>query len=323
MIDLQGRRIEYLRISITDKCNFRCLYCMPPGGVQYLPHEELLTYEEITRLARLMTGLGVHAVRLTGGEPMARRGCLELVRMLHAIPGIDSIAMTTNGSLLKGRMAEARDAGLNAVNISVDTLDPDTFCLLTRSGHVDTVLSAIHEAVDCGLKVKLNAVPIRGYNEAELCGVAELARQLPVDVRFIELMPVGCGADLRPVPTDEVRARMERAFGPLEADDARHGFGPAIYVKPKGFAGSIGFISAVSHEFCAGCNRVRLTPDGRLKLCLNHQSGPELRQQLRSGSSDEELTEAIRRAILHKPMHHGFSEEIEDKEQRRMNQIGG
>ena len=313
MIDLQGRRIEYLRISITDKCNFRCLYCMPEGGVPCLRHEELLSFEEITRLTRLMTGLGVHAVRLTGGEPMTRRGCLQLVRMLHELPGIDHIAMTTNGSLLKGRMAEAREAGLDAVNISVDTLEPDTFRRLTRLGDADTVIAAIREAVDCGLRVKLNAVPVRGYNENDLCGVAELARTLPVDVRFIELMPVGCGAGLQPIPTDEVRARMEQAFGALRQDDARHGYGPAVYVKPEGFAGSIGFISAVSHEFCTGCNRVRITPDGRLKLCLNHQSGLDLRQLIRGGVSDEELTEAIRRAILRKPVHHGFAEEIEDK----------
>ena len=323
MIDLQGRSIEYVRISITDKCNFRCLYCMPEGGVQCLRHEELLSFEEIVRLVRLMTGLGVHAVRITGGEPMARRGCLELVRLLHEIPGIDRIAMTTNGSLLAGRMAEARAAGLDAVNISIDTLDPDTFRQITRLGDVAAVTGAIREAVDCGLQVKLNVVPVRGYNDNDLCGIAALARTLPVDVRFIELMPVGCGAGLLPIPTDEVRTRMEQAFGPLAEDHTRHGYGPATYVRPEGFQGSIGFISAVSHEFCDRCNRVRITPDGLLKLCLNHQSGIDLRALLRSGATDGDITEDIRQAILHKPIHHGFSESIEDKEQRRMNQIGG
>ena len=323
MIDLQGRSIEYVRVSITDKCNLRCLYCMPEEGVSCLRHEELLSFEEITRIVRLMTKLGVHIVRLTGGEPMARRGCLELLGMLHDIGGIDRIAMTTNGVLLKGRVAEAKAQGLTAVNISLDTLDPEQFRRITRRGEVGDVLETLHEAVDCGLQVKLNAVPVRGLNEDGLTAVAELARELPVDVRFIELMPVGCGADLQPVPTDELRQRFERAFGPLRPDDRRHGYGPAVYVKPDGFTGSIGFIGAVSHEFCEGCNRVRVTPEGILKLCLNHQAGPDLRQLLRGGASDEELLEAMRQAILRKPAHHGFSETIDDKEQRRMNQIGG
>ena len=323
MIDLQGRNIEYLRVSLTDKCNFRCLYCMPESGVQCLQHQELLRFEEIVRVVRLMTRLGVHAVRLTGGEPMARRGCLDLVRMLHELPGIDHIAMTTNGSLLKGHMKEAKLAGLNAVNISIDTLDPDTFRQMTRLGNAADVIAALHEAVDHGLQVKLNAVPVRGLNEDDLTDVAALARELPVDVRFIELMPVGCGAELQPVPIHEVRQRMEQAFGPLREDSSRHGYGPAVYVRPEGFQGSIGFIGAVSHEFCDGCNRVRVTPEGILKLCLNHRAGLDLRQLLRDGASDEELLEAMRQAILHKPVHHGFSETIDDQDHRRMNQIGG
>ena len=323
MIDLQGRSIEYLRLSVTDKCNFRCVYCMPEDGVQCLRHEELLSFEELARVVRLMAGLGIHAVRLTGGEPMARRGCLDLVRLLHQIPGIDRLAMTTNGSLLRGRMAEARDAGLDAVNISLDTLDPERFRRMTRLGDVETVTAALREAVDAGLRVKVNAVPVRGLNEDGLCAVAELARDLPVDVRFIELMPIGRGALLRPVPGDEVWARMERAFGPLRVETARHGYGPAVYGRPEGFMGSIGFISAVSHAFCDRCDRVRVTPEGSLKLCLDHQAGLDLRQLLRGGASDEELTEAMRQAILHKPLHHGFSGTIDDKEHRRMDQIGG
>ena len=172
MIDLWGRSIEYLRLSITDKCNFRCVYCMPEDGVRRLRHEELLRFEEIVRVVRSMTQLGIHAVRLTGGEPMARSGCLDLVRMLHELPGIGHIAMTTNGSLLRGRMAEARAAGLDAVNISLDTVDPDTFRRVTRLGDVSVVLGAVREAVDAGLRVKVNAVPVRGLNEDGLCAVA-------------------------------------------------------------------------------------------------------------------------------------------------------
>lgn len=323
MKDLRGREIEYLRISITDKCNLRCLYCMPAEGVASLGHGDLLSFEEIARISRLMTALGVHALRLTGGEPMARRGCLQLAEMLKSIPGIDHLAMTTNGILLKGHMVEARSAGLDAVNISIDTLNPQAFARLTRGGDVEVVLAAVHEALEAGLRVKLNAVPVRGFNEEGLCDLAALAQDLPVDVRFIELMPVGCGASLSPIPTDQVREMMASAFGALEADHARHGLGPAVYFRPRGFVGSIGFIGAVSHEFCDGCNRVRLTPEGRLKLCLNHQSGLDVRALLRGGAGDQELLEAIREAILHKPQHHGFLENIDDREDRRMNQIGG
>ncbi len=323
MIDLQGRKIEYVRVSITDRCNLRCLYCMPEGGVECLAHQDILTFEEIVRIVRLMTGLGVHAVRLTGGEPMARRGCLDLIGMLHTLPGVDRIGMTTNAILLKGRVAEAAHNGLADLNISLDTLNPENYRHITRCGNVNDVLDVVHEALDTGLMVKLNAVPIRGLNETQLVELAALAKDLPVDVRFIELMPIGNGADMKAIPTSEVLQKMEEAFGPLQPDDSRHGMGPAVYGKPRGFSGNIGFISAVSHEFCQYCNRVRITPDGLLKLCLNHQSSTDLRALLRDGATDVEITEAMRVAILHKPVHHGFSEKVDDKEARRMNQIGG
>lgn len=323
MIDLQGRSIEYVRISITDRCNLRCLYCMPEEGVERFTHQEILTFEEIVRLARLMTPLGIHAVRLTGGEPMTRRGCLELVRMLRALPGIDRVAMTTNGILLKGRVAEAAQKGLTDVNVSLDTLDPETYRRITRCGDVADVLSMLREAVEAGMRVKLNAVPIRGLNEKDLAQIAALAKDQPIDVRFIELMPIGSGADLTPIPTDEVLGRIEAAFGPLQKDETRRGMGPAVYGKPAGFVGTIGFISAVSHEFCQRCNRVRITSDGLLKLCLNHRSNLNVKAMLRGGASDAEIMEALQAAILRKPAHHGFSEVVEDKEARRMNQIGG
>ena len=323
MIDLQGRKIEYVRVSITDRCKLRCLYCMPEGGVECLAHQDILTFEEIVRIVRLMTGLGVHAVRLTGGEPMARRGCLDLIGMLHALPGVDRIGMTTNAILLKGRVAEAAHNGLADLNISLDTLDPENYRHITRCGNVNDVLDVLREALDAGLRVKLNAVPIRGLNETQLVELAALAKDLPVDVRFIELMPIGSGADMKAIPTSEVIQKMEEAFGLLQPDGSRHGMGPAVYGKPRDFAGNIGFISAVSHEFCQYCNRVRITPDGLLKLCLNHQSSADLRTLLRNGATDGEITEAMRVAILHKPVHHGSSEKVDDKEGRRMNQIGG
>ena len=323
MLDDCGRRIDYLRISITDRCNLRCVYCMPEGGVSTLRHSDILTYEEILRLTGLLTRLGVRHLRVTGGEPMARRGCLDLVQRLHGLRGVETIAMTTNALLLRGRVAEAREAGLDALNISLDTLDPATYAAMTRGGRVEDVLSVIDDAVSLGMRVKVNAVPVRGMNDHQLAALAALARDREIHVRFIELMPVGCGAGLSPVPSDEVLKRMEAAFGPLAPDTARHGFGPARYVRPEGFAGSIGVISPMSHEFCDTCNRVRLTADGYLKLCLNHQAGLDVRALLREGADDAVLLEALRAAIARKPSRHGFLEEIGDREERRMNEIGG
>ena len=323
MKDSEGRNIEYIRVSITDKCNLRCLYCMPEDGVEYLRHDDLLSFEELRRVVACMARLGVHAVRLTGGEPMARRGCLDLVSMMKQTAGIDRVTMTTNGILLRGRVAEAAAAGLDALNISIDALDPDVYRRMTRGGDVGEVLAVIREALDCGMPVKLNVVAVRGLNEEGLSELAGLARSLQLDVRFIELMPVGCGRGLSPVPNDEVLARLEQAFGPMTPVDAKRGLGPAAYYRPEGFMGCLGFISAVSHEFCGICNRVRLTPEGQLKLCLNHTVGMDLRAMLRGGCDDGALTGAIREAILNKPARHGFAEPIADRESRRMNRIGG
>ena len=323
MLDACGRTIDYVRISITDRCNLRCVYCMPQEGVACLRHEDILTFEEIERVVRALQRLGVRFVRVTGGEPMARLGCLNLVERIHHIPGIEEIAMTTNGLLLDGQVARAKEAGLDALNISLDTLDPDTYRRMTRGGELEKVLRVMDDALAAGLRVKINAVPVREWNENGLTALAALARDRAICVRFIELMPVGCGAGLSPIPSDELEAQMAAAFGPLSRDESHHGYGPARYVRPEGFQGSIGFISPMSHEFCDRCNRVRLTADGFLKLCLNHRAGLDLRKLLREGVDGEELESALRDAIAHKPRRHGFTEDIEDREIRRMNEIGG
>ena len=323
MLDRFGREIDYLRIAITDRCNFRCVYCMPEEGVPGFRHEEILRYEEILRIVRQAAALGIRHIRITGGEPLARKGCLELIRQIRAVPGIEEIAMTTNGALLAGHAAEAKQAGLTAVNISLDTTDPEVFSRITRGGDIRPVLQAVDEALAAGIRVKINAVPARELNGGSLTEVALLARDRPICVRFIELMPVGCGVTLTPIPTDEVIGLMAAAFGELAPDDSLHGHGPARYLKPAGFTGSLGFISALSHEFCDGCNRVRITPEGRLKLCLNHTAGLDLRKLLRSGCTDQELSEALRQTIEAKPRRHAFGEEINDREANRMNQIGG
>lgn len=323
MIDSCGRNIDYLRISVTDRCNYRCVYCMPETGVTGFRHGDLLTYEEIFRAVRLLTGLGIRHIRLTGGEPLARRGLFGLVRMIRSLPEIGDISLTTNGALLKDHADEAREAGVTSVNISLDTTEPDVFARITRGGSVADVLAAIDGAYSAGMRVKINAVPVRELNGTRLTDAAELARDRDISVRFIELMPVGCGASLTPIPTQEVIRLMTEAYGPLTPDDRVHGRGPATYLRPEGFIGSLGFISPLSHEFCGTCNRIRLTSDGQLKLCLNHTAGIDLRAMMRGGADDAELKRALEDAIRHKPARHGFGEKQADQEKRRMNQIGG
>ncbi len=323
MIDHCGRSIDYLRISVTDRCNLRCVYCMSSEGITGLSHEIILSFEEITRLVQIMTGLGLKHIRITGGEPMARRDCLNLVSRLHSIEGVESISMTSNGLLLKNRIEEAREAGISALNLSIDSLDPDTYRQLTRGGDVNQVMLTLRQALNAGLNVKVNAVLIGGINENDLTGLARLAQNDPICVRFIELMPIGVARNMQSIPPDEVMAKLSKAFGEPSRDDQVHGHGPARYYRYPGFAGSVGLISAISHEFCDSCNRVRLTADGQLKLCLNHTKGIDLRAMLRGGASDLQILDAVRTAIENKPQRHGFLDEINDREGRRMNTIGG
>ena len=200
MIDGTGRSIDYLRISITDRCNLRCIYCMPENGICEIGHAQILSFEEILRLVRIMTGLGVKHIRLTGGEPMVRRGCLDLAKRLHEVPGVESISMTSNGILLKDRVHEAKLAGISSLNISIDALSPDIYSGLTRGGDVAQVLRTLRQALEEGMNVKVNAVPVRGYNDEELIPLARLARDHDLCVRFIELMPIGYGARARRIP---------------------------------------------------------------------------------------------------------------------------
>ena len=344
MIDQNGRSIDYVRISITDRCNLRCIYCMPEEGVCRIEHAQILRFEEIIRVVRILTEVGVKHVRLTGGEPMVRRGCLELAARLHAIPGVESISMTSNGILLNDRVHQAKLAGISSLNISMDALDPAVYSRVTRGGDVSLVLRVLEQALEEGLNVKVNTVPVRGINEDDLPGIAALAREAPLCVRFIELMPVGYGmqaervpyaAERIPytaertsyaaerVPYAEVAKILEEAFGAPAVDARIHGHGPARYVTYPHFKGSVGFISAISHEFCDSCNRVRLTADGQLKLCLNHTKGLDLRAMLRRGADDGEILDAVRSAIAEKPRRHGFYETIGDHETRTMNAIGG
>ena len=331
MQDQFQRKIEYLRISVTDCCNLRCRYCMPAHGVKKMAHADILTYEEILRDVRALARLGIRKVRLTGGEPLVRRDIKRLVRGLKEIPGIETVAVTTNGVLLGTMMDELIDAGLDAVNLSLDTLDGGKFFSITRRPLFGAVMETLERLTqETRLDVKMNCVPIAGVNDDEITALAALARDYPIKMRFIELMPIGCARTegYRGVPMDEVRTRLRAAFGALlPVGEATHGRavpkGPAAYVQPAGFAGAIGFIDAMEHKFCDTCNRVRLTAEGFLKLCLYSNTGLDTRALLRGGASDAALARAIACAVWKKPEEHYFEMDAETRDRRAMYQVGG
>jgi cyclic pyranopterin phosphate synthase len=323
--DAFGRAMTYLRISLTDRCNFRCLYCMPAIGMKFQPREEHLADEELLRLIGLFAKTGVTKIRLTGGEPTIRRGLVDLVRGIKSFPGITEVSMTTN-ALLLGRLADdLAAAGLDRVNVSIDTLDPDRFKVMTRGGRLDLVWQGIEAADAAGLRpIKLNTVVVKDQNEHEVGDLAALTIDRPWQVRFLEIMPlegVGEVHDESLITSEQTQERLEAHYGPLEpvAADAAD---PARLWKISGAAGTIGFISPVSEPFCAACNRVRLTADGKLRLCLLRPDEADLRDLLRAGADDQTLERAIRAAIWRKPWGHGLAEG-ERETVRGMSQIGG
>ncbi len=324
MMDKYGRTIDYLRISLTDRCNLRCVYCMPEEGIRQIPRTEILTDDELLRVCRCAAGLGIRKIKLTGGEPLARTGCARLAGMLKAIPGIEKVTLTTNGVLLGEQLDALLEAGVDAVNISLDTLDPELFCRITRRDGLGRVMEGLEAALaHPQLSVKLNCVPVV-KNEENFVALAGLAKKYPLHVRFIEMMPIGCGKQFPFQGEESIKAVLEKAYGPMLPVAERFGNGPCHYYRIEGFQGKIGFISAMTHKFCSQCNRVRLTAEGYLKGCLQFQKGRDLRELLRGGGSDEELTETIADVIWNKPVSHNFYEAQTDQDEvRAMSQIGG
>jgi len=325
MRDQYGRELRDLRISLTDRCNLRCVYCMPAEGIVFRPPEDLLQDDELLLLVRIAAELGVRKVRLTGGEPTVRPGIVDLVREIAAVPGIEDVAMTTNGVLLEYLAADLARAGLRRVNVSLDTLDPVKFRRITRGGRVERVLAGIARAEAVGLRpIKLNAVVVRGFNEEDVVALARLTLEHPWEVRFIEVMPFGSVADLAEagiVRSEETRARIEAALGPLHPLDLS-GEDPARTYALPGAPGRVGFISPVSEPFCARCGRLRLTADGRLRLCLLRDDEVDLLTPLRRGASVEEVRELFRAAAYRRPFGHALAERL-FPQQRVMIQIGG
>lgn len=325
MFDSCRRDIHYLRLSVTDRCNLRCRYCMPDGA-KIPEHEEVLTPEEFLRLAALFAQCGIDTMRVTGGEPLVRKSVAQLVAGLKATPGIRHVSMTTNGTLLAQQLPALLDAGLDSVNISLDTLDPAVFRHITARDEFAAVQAGLRAALESPLPVKLNCVPQVGVNECELEAIAALARDNDLQVRFIEMMPIGYGAAMPCISGPELRERFARRwpeFSPLPAaQSAGFGDGPAVYYTVPGWKGDVGFIAAVHGKFCASCNRVRLTSQGFLRPCLASETGCDLRTLLRGGAADEELLQAIRETIWSKPREHHFGDNSMPAT-RGMYRIGG
>lgn len=326
LIDGFSRPITYLRVSVTDKCNLRCIYCMPEAGLPWLRRDEILSYEEIAEIVRAAASIGVRTIRLTGGEPLVRRNLSRLVAALASVPGIDDVALSTNALLLEEQLDELVAAGLSRVNISLDTLRADRFEVIARRPGLDAVLRAIDAAVKFGLTpVKLNCVVMRGQNDDELADFAELTRERAIFVRFIEVMPVHENLGLQRdayVSSDEILERIA-AIGELQPVSGPAGNGPARYFSLPGAAGAVGVISPLSHDYCDRCNRVRLTADGRLRLCLFGDHAFDLRSPLRNGATTDELASLLRSAMLIKPERHHLRLGESSSRMRAFSEIGG
>lgn len=319
-----------MRVSITDRCDLRCRYCMP-DGCDKVPMPQILTYGEIVRVCKAASALGIRKIKITGGEPFVRLGCTDLIRDIKAIRGIDEVTVTTNGQTLCRYMDELKEIGIDGINISLDTLDPERFRYITGGGVLDRTLDAVDVSADSGIRTKVNCVPQKGFNDDELIPLADMAFEKGIDVRFIEMMPIGAAHVEKGISNEDILRRLLRKWPDLVPDDRIHGNGPAIYYRRTGYHGGIGLISALHGVFCGSCNRIRLTSQGQIKPCLCYEDTTDLRPYLRDteadGRDDALLTEKLREAILLKPEAHSFNRiescGINHPEHHLMSQIGG
>ena len=319
MKDRLGREIDYIRISITDRCNLRCGYCMPECGVPSVPHDKILRFDEIVRLVKIFCSLGIKNVKITGGEPLVRKGAVGLIKDIKAIDGIEKVSLTTNGILLSENLNALAEAGIEGINISLDTLDRQKYMKITGFDGLNTVLKVIDECrAFPEIKIKINAVTMADYNRDEICKLADFASEAGATLRFIEMMPIGLGTGFGGYNQDEIMTVLEEAYGPAKTINEEVGSGPAKYYSFEGLKGRIGFISPISHKFCRSCNRIRLTSEGLLRPCLGSEMGTDLRKPMRDDASDEELASLICEEIMNKPAGHCF--EATDS---LMSKIGG
>lgn len=327
MKDRFGRTIEYMRVSITDRCDLRCRYCMPEG-CEKVPMSRILSYEDIVRICKAAAGLGISRIKITGGEPFVRLGCTDLMRAIKAIEGIEEVTVTTNGQSLARHIRELREIGIDGINISLDSLDAERFRYITGGGDLAKTLEGLEAAVSSGIKTKVNCLLQKGFNEDELYSIAALSWEKDIDVRFIEMMPIGLGDPGRGISNEEVLTRLLDRWPELSPDTRSHGNGPAVYYRLPGRKGAIGLISALHGPFCGSCNRIRLTSQGLVKPCLFYEEGRDIRPFLQG--SEEDLMEALRDTVLQKPEGHRFNSrgsgnrtEPGTGEKRLMSQIGG
>lgn len=322
MVDGYGRRIDYMRLSVTDRCNLSCVYCVPKSGIARTPVQELLTDEEILRIAKVAAEAGIRHLKVTGGEPLLREGVTELAGRLRQIPGIETVSLTTNGILLPRYIEGLFRAGISGVNISLDTLDASRYHALTRGGELSGALEGLKAASAYeGLTVKINVVLSEMHWQEDALALATLSRKGRIHVRFIEHMPLGVQEQERPVLEEAIRKLLEDSYGTAEPCEEKLGEGPGRYFAFPGLCGRIGFISAMSHSFCTGCNRIRLTAGGDLRMCLQSREGIGLRERLRSGITDEELVRIVAGCIGKKPEGHCMT--AQNIEAEGMCQIGG
>ena len=319
MQDRLGREIDYMRISITDRCNLRCGYCMPECGVPSVPHDMILRFDEIIGLVKIFCSMGIKNVKITGGEPLVRKGAVGLIKDIKAIDGIEKVSMTTNGILLSKNLNALAEAGIDSINISLDTLNRQKYLNITGFDGLNTVLKAIDECrAFPEIKVKINAVTMVDYNRDEICNLADFAAGVGATLRFIEMMPLGLGTGFDGYSQDEIIAVLEESYGSAKTINDKAGSGPAKYYSFEDYKGRIGLISPMSHKFCGDCNRIRLTSEGLLRPCLGSDVGIDLKKPMREGASDEELAQIIHDGIVNKPEGHCF--ETTDS---LMSKIGG
>ena len=326
MLDNNQRPINYLRLSVTDRCNLRCIYCMPEQGIQFIPHSEILTYEEMLHIVRLCVQKGIRKVRLTGGEPLVRKGFISFLERLCKIEGLEEITLTTNGVLLKSFAADIKNCGICRINVSLDSLKPEQFFRITGCDYFERVRESLEEADHVGFNpIKINVVAIKGVNDNEILDFARLTLEKPYHIRFIELMPIGdknTWMDSKFISTKEIFKNIE-ILGALQPIDHNTLDGPAERYTLEGAKGEIGFIGALSNHFCDNCNRLRLTADGHLRGCLFSDQETDIKTPLREGKGDSQLLNLIRDTILNKPKDHGLVKPGPRKCIRQMNSIGG
>ncbi len=321
MKDSYDRRIDYMRVSITDRCNLRCGYCMPNGSPPCSTND-ILTCDEILMVCKEAVKLGIVKFKITGGEPLVRKDCAALIKKLYQIEGVEQVTLTTNGIFLKDKLEELIDAGLKSVNISLDSLNKEKYKKITGFDEVEKVLASIMASLEAGLKVKINSVMHDKEYESDFINLLSMAKDYPINVRFIEMMPIGCGAKSYLVSNDILLEKLHEMYEGIEKDEEKKGNGPAVYYKIPNFKASIGFISAMHGKFCKNCNRIRLTSHGEVKSCLCFDNGVSLQDAIKKRDLNT-ISELLEKSIRDKPEEHCFEEYTNITERRKMVQIGG